>query len=44
MTENILSLLLNAYYQLDNELQISLEKKGLAAIYPCPINDFSKYG
>lgn len=28
MTENILSLLLNAYYQLDNELQDSLGKKG----------------
>ena len=26
--ENILSLLLNAYYQVDNELQASLEKKG----------------
>lgn len=26
--ENILSLLLNTYYQVDNELQISLEKKG----------------
>ena len=28
MTDNILSLLLNAYYQLDNELQDSLSKKG----------------
>ncbi len=28
MTENILSLLLNAYYQLDNELQDSLGQKG----------------
>lgn len=28
MTENILSLLLNAYYQLDNQLQESLGKKG----------------
>lgn len=26
--ENILSLLLNAYYQVDDELQVSLEKKG----------------
>jgi len=27
-SNNILSLLLNAYYQIDNELQVSLENKG----------------